>query len=661
MTLNTQKFLPRSKPSDSISNSLANVIESTVLVKQSTAKLYKFYFDKKKREEQLVKKQKRDKIIARDKQRKFDRETKLESKTELFKKNPKGVSGKAGVMGNILDALVMIGIGWLIKFIPSFIKKVKIFFSGIQKIFASIKRLVMQMGTVFNSMTAVVTQTIENWKRLDFWDSEGKIQEKIDEMNKSFDDLNKQWDEMTAEVKKLAEDLASEDPDDPTAGGSLLNVTGSAPVEDIEQDVEFQEAVRKLAARAKVNPSELMSLYNAESRLDPSIVNPENDAATGLFQLMFGGSFGDVRYGYTQEQFRRLSRADQVAIHEKYLQDAGFFRTAGGMGNLALANIRPADLGKLNMNSALYSSPSAAYVENKNIDLIYGNKDGSISLEEYINFIKLTGGEEQLRRFNTGTSETTQRQTTRRQTTQRPVRRRTPIAGTGLIPVRMGEPGFIQGGSSDSSETEYGTHFHIDGPRNPSASQLAEIRDVAFRAVKAMFARGSWVHFGSIGRDARRGISDQDLKSLIAAEQQAHGRRSSAAVDIQEHHPTAPQTFPSQVGSKTTFPFAVRQWRWRSGYGREAVIIGTNNITVSHGAPGSQASLVSQDSVAARSRQRPQIRRTVQDRRGRNAVVIGTPRMESPAPAPGSTMYRVQRDDTASVLNSISRVILAYT
>jgi len=88
------------------------------------------------------------------------------------------VSGKAGVMGNILDALVMIGIGWLIKFIPSFIKKVNIFFSGIQKIFASIKKLVMQMGTVFNTMTAVVTQTIENWKKLDFWDSEGKIQEK---------------------------------------------------------------------------------------------------------------------------------------------------------------------------------------------------------------------------------------------------------------------------------------------------------------------------------------------------------------------------------------------------------------------------------------------------------------------------------------------------
>ena len=70
-----------------------------------------------------------------------------------------------------------------------------------------------------------------------------------------------------------------------------------------------------------------------------------------------------------------------------------------------------------------------------------------------------------------------------------------------LIP-QTGSGGFIQGGSGSAGDTTYATHFHIDAKtKNPNAEQLANIREVSFQAVKAMFARGSWVHFGNIKKN----------------------------------------------------------------------------------------------------------------------------------------------------------------
>ena len=64
-----------------------------------------------------------------------------------------------------------------------------------------------------------------------------------------------------------------------------------------------------------------------------------------------------------------------------------------------MANIAPAKLGQ-DENKAIYSSPSKEYEQNKNLDLIYGNKDGAISLKEYKDFILRKGNEEGFRQYN---------------------------------------------------------------------------------------------------------------------------------------------------------------------------------------------------------------------------------------------------------------------
>ena len=176
-------------------------------------------------------------------------------------------------------------------------------------------------------------------------------------------------------------------------------VTPGSPIPDVSQDTEFIKEVEKLAKETGTQPSELMALYNAESGgIDPGAKN--KSGATGIFQLMFGGKFGDKRYDYTREEFANLSRAEQVKIHRKYLEEHRFFEKGGsGIADVSMANIAPAKLGQ-DENKALYSAPSKEYEQNKNIDLIYGNKDGEISLKEYKDFILLRGNEEGFRQYN---------------------------------------------------------------------------------------------------------------------------------------------------------------------------------------------------------------------------------------------------------------------
>jgi hypothetical protein len=171
-------------------------------------------------------------------------------------------------------------------------------------------------------------------------------------------------------------------------------------------------------------------------------------------------------------------------------------------------------------------------------------------------------------------------------------------AGTMKLIPQTGAGGIIQGGSGSKGETQYATHFHIDAKTsNPTTEQLANIREVSFQAVKAMLARGSTVWFGNLNQYASK--NDSTLRNQIAAEQRAHDARSSAAVDIQETNPNVKRTFPSQAGSATKFPFAVGQVYSRGGYGRESEIIGSNGITVSHGAAGSTASQISPSTLVA--------------------------------------------------------------
>ena len=175
----------------------------------------------------------------------------------------------------------------------------------------------------------------------------------------------------------------------PAAAATLPTSTSPVNVPDVSNDPEFIKEVQKLAQETGSKPSELMALYNAESGINPR--SAISSGATGIFQLMYGGQFGNVRYGKTREEFKNLSRAEQVKIHKKYLEDAGFFGKGGsGIEDVKMANIAPKYIGQ-GLDDPIYSAPSANYQGNKNVDLLFGNGDGVITLREYENFVNEVG------------------------------------------------------------------------------------------------------------------------------------------------------------------------------------------------------------------------------------------------------------------------------
>jgi hypothetical protein len=160
----------------------------------------------------------------------------------------------------------------------------------------------------------------------------------------------------------------------------------------------------------------------------------------------------------------------------------------------------------------------------------------------------------------------------------------------GLV-LHSGPGGLIQGGSGSRGEADYAVHFHLDTKNpNPTKEELANVREVAFQAVKIMLARGSTVYFGNVKEYASS--NDNTLKRQIAEDQRRHAQRSTPGVDIQEINPNVGPTIKGLPGSRIAFPFAVGRVYRKGGYGREAEIVGSGGVVVSHGAAGSAASVI---------------------------------------------------------------------
>lgn len=138
-------------------------------------------------------------------------------------------------------------------------------------------------------------------------------------------------------------------PGSPGSPGSDLGLTGNAPVADVSKDVEFIQEVQKLSKEVGVAPSQLLSLYQAESGIDPSKATPSGFGG-GLFQLM-----DPSKYGFTDQQWRSLSRADQVRVHRKYLSNVGV-KAGGKQGfeNVVMANFCSCIFGSESRCTSLY-------------------------------------------------------------------------------------------------------------------------------------------------------------------------------------------------------------------------------------------------------------------------------------------------------------------
>lgn len=519
-------------------------------------------------------------LKRRDATRKRDAEDVLEASNFSQVLSPAFAIGKSiyssgkGFLGRIVSAIGYLAAGWLLMNLPTFIRMAKEF---VGRVFRTVELIQNFFGGIANwvgSLFKIVKAYGQNIASLDFFDTSGRVKTAFDQLNDSMNQMQLSVDEaISILTTPLSENIVTEPqgPDgerreEPSAPGT--GTGGGSDITGIHK--EALDAIAKYESASAGG-------YNAMNQgtiSDPTGQRPysgDSNNAPGVKKPLTSMTIGEV--------IQRQSKG--VMNNQGFIHAAGRYQFIGNTlpGAMAAAGLKPSDpFSPKNqdlMALALIRSRGAAPWLADPRSRLKSDKQALAAIER----ARTTP-------LSAASSSSSSTQASPSQTQTRPVS----TGRMSLIP-QVGPGGFIQGGSGKGGEATYATHFHLDYKgKNPTEDQLRNIREVAFHAVKAMHARGSSVYFGNLNQYASK--NDSKLRSQILLEQRKHGQRSSAAVDIQEINSGVKRTFPSQPGSATKFPFAVGSVYYRGGYGREAEIIGSDGITVSHGAAGSTASKV---------------------------------------------------------------------
>jgi muramidase (phage lysozyme) len=508
-------------------------------------------------------------------ERRKQREDELEAPNLVIK--PRGAAGliagsAKGFFERLVGFLSYLTAGWIINNLPTWISMGKEFIARTQQMGKILGGFITNSTDIFKDFTRLLGATLSNLMTFDFLDTSGRVSTAFDELKLSVDNWGTGFeDAIKLLTTPLTEGIASGENARPTgtentnegAYETPAPYSGSGGNVGTKEQRAMLDAIAFAEGTSKYPNSGYNTHFAGDQTADLSR-HPDIVKRSGRYA---SAAFG--RYQFMPDTFNRLAKKLGLKDMSPASQDKAAIELARELG----------------VTSEFLKREGMSYKVSAALGRQWASFPGkTIGLDQPTKELK---GIQNVYQKSLGSSQQPSQSSPPAQTTSTPSK---PVS-TGklnLIP-QSGSGGFIQGGSGSKGETQYATHFHIDYKgNNPNAEQLANIREVAFHATKAMLARGSTVYYGNIKQFASG--SDSNIRALIAAEQAAHDARSSAAVDIQESNPKIQRTFPSQAGSKTKFPFAVGSVSFRGGYGREAEIIGTSGITVSHGAAGSSAS-----------------------------------------------------------------------
>jgi hypothetical protein len=612
--------------SSPLDETIVSLRRSTIFTRKSSIKAIKVFQKKKVVGDKIFQKERRLNQLFRFRNERRSREDVLEAN----KSTGGGIAARAldkgkGFLGRIMNALGYLLLGWLTTQLPKILAFIDTLKYRIGNIIDAGKRMLQDVRNIVVGIKGVVSQAITNIINFDFTDSEGKLQKEMDDLNKSFEDLGNDFDDAVDNFKNITTPEPKPEPEPVPVTPTPTEPTPTTPT--IPTPV----------------PTPSISGANYSSRLQPihrkalDKISEYESAAAGNYNAMNQGTVNDfagrrpksgASKGIIGRDLTKMSIADILKSQDKRLgNNQGFIHAAGryqflsGTLQSVLRYAGISDKVKFSpdvqdyLAAVLLTMPGGGLShwtadrrtgllrDRAGMDLI--NKAARTPLKKASPVVQsppqvVVPAPPAPQQPPTPPAPRPQRQN------QMPGSRPTiSTGGVNLIPLRPGERGLVQGGSGSrrgpdgTIESQYATHYHIDGPANLSKKQRRQIREVAFHAIKAMFNRGSHVHLGSSAQTLYKGMSDSKLRNAILYEQQRHDARSSPAVDIQELNSKLQRTLPGQPGARTTFPFAVGQVYTAGGYGREAKIIGTDQISVSHGAKGSSASNVKPVNVSS--------------------------------------------------------------
>ena len=281
-----------------------------------------------------------------------------------------------GFLGRIMNALGYLLLGWIVNKLPQILSLIDTLKVRIGNIISAGKRMLEDVRNILVGMKGVVVQQVENIKNLDFQDSEGKLQAKIDELNASFDSMGANWNDAVQNFQNITVPPGEEEPQttqpQTTSGGYQAAELTGVVKDRVGNDPAFLREVTRVAKKYKIKESDLLGVMAAESGLDPKAGYPN---ATGLIQFYPSTA---AELGTSVDELYRMSRAQQMKYVDKFFEKANLREGANGAEIYATVfapNIR----GKDDPNTTLYKSPSREYADNAPLDL---NSDGKITVAE---------------------------------------------------------------------------------------------------------------------------------------------------------------------------------------------------------------------------------------------------------------------------------------
>jgi hypothetical protein len=168
-------------------------------------------------------------------------------------------------------------------------------------------------------------------------------------------------------------DLPSEDDttsgEIPVAGNFYKGAASETSAQLVAvSDQDFMSKVEQVSTKYNLKTEDLLAVMYAESRLDPSIVNP-NGGATGLIQFMPKTA---ESLGTTTAALRMMSRSAQMDYVDKYFESVKLPKTGVDRGTLYSYIFLPgfARQGRAVLASATDPATAKYYNANKGLDVV---------------------------------------------------------------------------------------------------------------------------------------------------------------------------------------------------------------------------------------------------------------------------------------------------
>jgi len=484
------------------------------------------------------------------------------------------------IFGRIMSFAGTIMAGWLIYNLPTIIGMAQELIARIKRLTSILVSFIPNTARILNEFKDLFGAYATNFISFDFFDTSGRVKKEMDELSQAFMDMNGSFEEALKLITTPLTEGIESGQDIPPLGTDYSQGQGPStlPAQDSPEMYRIAAALATEGASGQSAADMMQVVVNRKATGRYGKTFTDILAAPGQFE-------GVAKKGTSA--FKKIQTLDQAS------------KWSGVSKDTLLKYIKDIQNPSLQASAAKHVGGALEFRAAPQYYLKYGLVKGEMGSDGrfYGSSWRGSPGDNQfLKDPSRGDPVRPEGAAPFNLPAPVPPTSRstpTPPQPTGRLIPQTGPGGFIQGGSGAKGETTYATHFHID-LKNASytAEGLAKIREVAFRAVKAMQARGSTVYLTNYSQRTPASKNDSTLRSQILIDQQKHDERSTPGIDIQEHNPSIQRTFPSQPGSATKFPFAVGSVYWRGGYGREAEIIGSGGVTVSHGAPGSSESKV---------------------------------------------------------------------